>query len=155
MIDRLPVTLGFQELLATLTQHPVGLRTIPLDDDGNPVQPPYTLLDPMDRLDDDGTLADDGKAIVVRYQATFVSGPTPGVPESRSGEEQVQWMADRAWKVTERPADQSTGYAHPLNAGPGVACWRREATEGGGTSDPNDAIMTSVIRYRLYLEKTA
>lgn len=155
MIERLPVTLGFQALLATLTGRPVGLRTIPLDDVGNPVPPPYTLLDPVDRLDDDGTLADNGKAIIVGYQATFVSGPAPGEPDSRGGDEQAQWMADRGWKVIERPADGSPGYAHTINAGPGVDCWKREAREAGGTDDPNDAIITSVIRYRLYLEKTA
>jgi hypothetical protein len=155
VIDRLPATEGLQTLLATLTGRPVGRRTIPLDDQGNPVPPPYTILDPLDRLDDTATLADNGKATVLNYQATFVSGPVPGVPDSRGGDEQAQWMADKAWRVVERPADGSPGYAHPLNVGPGVACWKREAREAGGTSDPNDAIITSVIRYRLYLEKTA
>jgi len=155
VIDRLPVTDGLTALLATLTGRPVGRRTVPLDDNGHPVQPPYTILDPLDRLDDDGTLADNNKAIVVGYQATFVSGPTPGVPDSRGGDEQAQWLADKGWKVVERPADGSPGYAHTLNAGDGVDCWRREAREPGGTRDPNDAIITSVIRYRLYLVKTA
>ncbi|MFJ7023258.1 hypothetical protein ACIQUW_33345 [Streptomyces sp. NPDC101117] len=154
MIDRLPVTDGFTALLETLTGRPVGRRTVPVDANGQPVPPPYTILDPLDRTDDDNTLADNGKATVVGYQATFVSGPIPGWPDSRGGDEQAQWLADRGWKVVERPAN-GPGYAHALNVGAGVACWRREAREVGGTSDPNDGIITSVIRYRLYLEKTA
>lgn len=155
MIDRLPVTDGFQALLETLTGRPVGRRTVPLDDNGLPLPPPYTILDPLDRGDDTNTLADNNTAIVVGYQATFVSGPAPGVPDSRGGDEQAQWLTDRGWRVVERPADGSPGYAHPINVGPGVQCWKREAREAGGTPDPNDGIITSVIRYRLYLEKTA
>lgn len=155
MIDRLPVTDGLVTLLEVLTGHPVGRRTAPLDDTGNPLPPPYTLLYPLDRTDDTGTVADDGRCTVLDYQATFVSGPVPGQTDSRGGDEQAQWMADKGWKVVERPTDGSTGYAHPLDAGPGVSCWRREAREAGGTSEQSDAIMTSVIRYRLYLEKTA
>lgn len=155
MIDREPVTQGFQALLAALTERPVGRRTVPLDADGTPVPPPYTILYPLDKTDDDNTLADNNKAAIVDYQATFVSGPKSGEADSRGGDEQSQWLADRGWKVVQRPADDSPGYAHALNAGTGVDCWRREAKEAGGTSDANDGIMTSVIRYRLYLEKTA
>ena len=155
MIERLPVTQGLQALLETLTTFPVGLRTVPMDEAGNPVPPPYTLLYPMDRGDATNTLADNNTATVVDYQATFVSGPTPADPNSRGGDEQAQWMADRGWKVVERPADGSSGYTHDLNVGTGVDCWCREAKEAGGTSAQNDAIITSVIRYRLYLQKTA
>lgn len=155
MIERLPVTDGLQALLETLTTFPVGRRTVPLDEDGVPLPPPYTLLYPLDRADDTGTLADNGTAMVADYQATFVSGPVPGETDSRGGDEQAQWMADRGWKVVERPTDGSPGYLHSLNVGAGVSCWCREAREAGGTSDQNDAIITSVIRYRLYLEKTA
>jgi hypothetical protein len=153
VIERRPVTLGLQILLATLTGRPVGLRSVPLDNAGKPVPPPYTILDPLDRSDNTNTLADNQRAAVVDYQATFVSGPTPGDPNSRGGDEQAQWLADRGWKVVERPVDGSPGYAHPLNAGPRVGCWRREAREAGGTPSPNDAIITSVIRYRLFLEE--
>lgn len=153
MIQRLPVTQGLQALLASLTGKPVGLRSVPLDAKGSPVQPPYTLLYPLDRNDDTATLADNQRAAVLDYQATFVSGPTPGVPNSRGGDEQAQQLADRGWKVVERPADGSPGYLHALNVGAGVTCWRREAREAGGTSDPGDAIITSVIRFRLFLEE--
>ncbi|MFJ3043604.1 hypothetical protein [Streptomyces tendae] len=153
MIQRLPVTQGIQTLLASLTGKPVGLRSVPLDSSGSPVPPPYTILYPLDRTDDTQTLADNQTAAVLDYQATFVSGPTPGVPNSRGGDEQAQWMADRGWKVVDRPANGAPGYTHPLNVGAGVNCWRREAREAGGTSDPGDAIITSVIRYRLFLEE--
>lgn len=155
MIDREPVTQGLQALLATLTGRPVGRRIVPLDTDGNPVPPPYTVLYPLDKTDDDKTLEDNNKAAVVDYQATFVSGPKPGEADSRGGDEQVQWMTDRGWKVVERPADGSPGYVHTLNVGPGVGCWHREAREAGGTSDANDGIMTGVIRYKLHLATTA
>jgi hypothetical protein len=155
MIERLPVTQGLQQLLATLTGRPVGRRTIPLDAAGRPVPPPYTILYPLDRDDDTSTLADNQSAAVLNYQATFVSGPQPGIPDSRGGDEQAQWLADKGWKVVERPADGSPGYAHTLNVGADVDCYRREAREAGGTDNAEDAIITSVIRYRLYLEKTA
>jgi len=153
MIERRPVTLGLQTLLATLTGRPVGLRSIPLTAAGQPVPPPYTILYPLDRTDDTSSLADNQRAAVVDYQATFVSGPTPGVPDSRGGDEQAQWLTDKGWKVVERPTSGAPGYTHTLNVGTGVNCWRREAREAGGTSDQNDAIITSVIRYRLFLEE--
>lgn len=154
MIDRQPVTTAVQALLASLTGKPVGLTTVPLDANNNPLPPPYTLLYPLDHSSDDGTLADKHRAAVSDYQATFVSGPTPGKPDSQGTVVQAQWLADKGRKLIERPADGSPGYAHPLTI-PGVACYRREAREAGGTSDPNDAIITSVIRFRFYLEATA
>jgi len=154
VIDRLPVTQALQALLETLTGYPVGRRTVPLDANGQPLPPPYTLLYPLDRTDSDNTLADAAKCAVLDYQATFVSGPVPGQPDSRGGDDQAQWLADRGWKVVERPTDGSSGYLHPLTI-PGAGCYHREAREAGGTSDQNDAIITSVIRYRLYVEASA
>lgn len=152
MIDRRPVTTAVQSLLATLTGKPVGVTTVPLDPATNePYPPPYTLLYPLDHSSDDGTLADRHGAAVSDYQATFVSGPTPGQPDSQGTVEQAQWLADKGRKVIERPTDGSPGYQHPLNI-PGINCYRREAREAGGTSDPGDAIITSVIRFRFYLE---
>lgn len=153
MIERQAVTQGLQQLLATLTGRPVGRRTVPLDAAGRAVPPPYTILYPLDRADDTNTIADNQTAAVFDYQATFVSGPQPGIPDSRGGDEQATWLADRGWKVVARPADGSPGYAHPINVGDGVACWRREAREAGGTDNAEDAIITSVIRYRLFLEE--
>ena len=154
MIDRLPVTAGVKALLETLTGKPVGVRTVPLDADGHPVPPPYTLLYPLDHYSDDGTLADRHTAAMSEYQATFVSGPVPGTPDSRGGDEQAQWLADRGRQIIARPDDGSPGYKHPLTID-GVGCYRREAVEAGGTSQPEDAIITSVIRFRFYLETLA
>jgi len=155
MIDRRPVTAAVKTLLASLTGKPVGVRAVPVNPDtGKPYPPPYTLLYPLDQDDTDGTLADNSKAAIATYQATFVSGPAPGVTDSRGTDEQAQWLADKARRVVERPADRSPGYLHPLTI-PGVNCWHREAREAGGTSDANDAIITSVIRYRFYLEEAA
>jgi hypothetical protein len=155
MIDRQPVTDAVQELLATLTGKPVGLVTVPLDPaTGQPYPPPYTLLYPLDHNSDDGTLADRHNAAVSDYQATFVSGPQPGHPDSQGTGVQSQWMADKAREIIERPADGSPGYRYPLTI-PGINCYCRESREAGGTSDTGDAIITSVIRFRFYLEATA
>lgn len=151
MIERRPVTNALQALLATLTGFPVGKGTVPVDAAGKPVAPPYTLLYSLDATDADHTLADNGNAVVLDYQATFVSGPVPGQPNSRGGLDQAEWMADRGRKVVERPADGSSGYTHPLTV-PGATCYHREARGAGGTSDATDAIITSVIRFRLHLE---
>ncbi|MFI2620392.1 hypothetical protein [Streptomyces sp. NPDC018584] len=151
MIDRRPVTDALQALLATLTGRPVGKDTVPLDSAGKPVPPPYTLLYTLDDNDADGTLADNHKATVFDYQATCVSGPLPGQPNSRGGADQAQWLADRARRVVERPADGSNDYLHPLTV-PGAHCYHREARGAGGTSDATDAIITRVIRFRLHLE---
>lgn len=153
MIQRRHVTAGVKQLLETLTGRPVGVRARPIDPaTGKLAAPPYAILDPLDHIVNDATLADRHTTAVSGYQATFVSGPTPGVPDSRGGDEQAQWAADRGWKAIERPADGSPGYKHPLNI-PGVGCWRREATQAGGTEDAEDAIITSVIRYRFHLEE--
>ncbi|MEU1134258.1 hypothetical protein ABZ383_31110 [Streptomyces sp. NPDC005900] len=151
MIERRPVTNALQTLLATLTGYPVGKATVPLDTAGKPVPPPYTLLYSLDDTDADGTLADNNKAAIFDYQATFVSGPVPGQANSRGGLDQAEWLADRARRVLDRPADGSGGYLHPLTV-PGVRCYHREARAAGGTSDPGDAIITTVIRFRLHLE---
>lgn len=154
MIDRQYVTDGVIALLAAVTGKPVGERTVPIDPDtGKPIPPPYTLLDPLDHVTDDNTLADAHTTAISDYQATFVSGPVPGVPDSRGGPRQAQWLADRGRKVVSRPADGSPGYANALTI-PGVDCYRREAREVGGTSDPADGIITSVIRYRFFLQET-
>lgn len=153
MIERQYVTDGVIALLAALTGKPVSERTVPVDPaTGKPIPPPYTLVDPLDHRTDDNTMADAHTTAVSDYQATFVSGPVPGVPDSRGGPRQAQWMADRGRKVLERPTDGSPGYEHSLNI-PGVGCYRREAHEAGGTSDPADGIITSVIRFRFYLEE--
>lgn len=154
MIERRLVTASLKALIAELTGRPVGIRTVPLDSVGRQVAPPYTLLYPLDHIVDDQTLADQNVTAMSEYQATFVSGPQPGAPDSRGGDEQAQWLADRGRQVIARPADGSPGYQHPLTI-PGVTCWRREAVEAGGTSEANDAIITSVIRFRLHLEQSA
>jgi hypothetical protein len=154
MIARKPVTAAVKALLETLTGYPVGVRTVPIDPQtGKPKQPPYTLLYPLDHTTDDRTLADRHTTAVSDYQATFVSGTTPGVPNSLGGDEQAQWLADRGRKIVARPADGSPGYAHPLTID-GVGCDRREAREAGGTQNAEDAIITSVIRFRFFLEET-
>jgi hypothetical protein len=153
MIQRQMVTKGFGALLATATGKPVGFGKVPINSaTGQPYPPPYTLLYSLDHVSSDGTLADKGAAAVSTYQATFVSGPTPGVPDSTGTLEQVEWLADKARTgVMARPASGAPGYVNAITI-PGVNCFYREAFDAGGTSDVNDAILTSVIRFRLHLQ---
>lgn len=156
MIERQFVTKGVQQLLAAVTGKPVGVAKVPINSaTGQPYPPPYTLLYPLDHNSSDGTLADRGVAAVSTYQATFVSGPMPGNADSGGTVEQAEWLADKGRTgVMGRPDDGSPGYAHSLTI-PGVTCFYREAAEAGATPDENDAIITTVIRFRFHLEASA
>jgi hypothetical protein len=156
MIERRLVTKGLAALLATVTGKPVGFGKVPINPaTGQLYPPPYTLLYSLDHDSSDDTLADMGAAAVSTYQATFVSGPVPGQPDSTGTVEQVEWLADKGRTgVMARPADGIPGYVNAITI-PGINCFHREAFDAGGTSDVNDAIITSVIRFRLHLEATA
>ncbi|GHJ34349.1 hypothetical protein ACFV4E_22410 [Streptomyces hygroscopicus] len=156
MIQRQTVTKGVAQLLATVTGKPVGVAKVPINSaTGQPYPPPYTLLYPLDHISSDGTLADRGAAAISTYQATFVSGPTPGTADSGGTVEQSEWLADKGRTgVMARPTDGSLGYANALTI-PGVSCFHREAVDAGATSDQNDAIITTVIRFRFHLETAA
>ncbi|MEW2267804.1 hypothetical protein, partial [Streptomyces sp. NPDC047868] len=146
MIERQMVTKALAALLATATGKPVGFAKVPINPATKaPYPPPYTLLYSLDHNSSDGTIADKGAAAVSTYQATFVSGPVPGQADSAATVEQVEWLADKARTgVMARRPDGSPGYANPITI-PGVNCFHREAFDAGGTSDVNDAILTSVI----------
>ncbi|MGY5127275.1 hypothetical protein [Streptomyces nigrescens] len=156
MIARLAVTKAVAQLLATATGKPVGFLTVPINPtSGKPYPPPYTLLYPLDHDTDDRTLADTHRTAASTYQATFVSGPDPTKPDSRGTLEQVEWLADKARTgVLSRAANGAPGYLNALTV-PGAVCYRREANEVGATSAPEDAIITSVIRFRFYLDSAA
>lgn len=155
MIPRQAVTKAVDQLLRDVTGKPVGQLTVPIDPaTGKAYPPPYTLLYPLDHTTDDGTLADAHSTAVSVYQATLVSGPDPNRPGSRGTVEQVEWLTDKARAIVARAANGAPGYLHPLTI-PGATCYRREAAEVGATSDPNDAIISYVIRFRFYLDSAA
>jgi hypothetical protein len=155
MIARQLVTKAVTQLLADVTGKPVGQLTAPLNAaTGKPHPPPYTLLYPLDHLTDDQTLADQHATAISTYQVTVVSGPDPANPNSRGTVEQAEWLMDKARTVVARAPDGAPGYLHPLTI-PGATCYQREATEAGATSAPEDAIITSVIRFRFYLDSAA
>lgn len=155
MIERQMVTKAFGAFLATVTGKPVGYGKVPINPaTGRPYPPPYTLLYSLDHSSSDGTLGDNGSAAVSTYQATCVSGPVPGQADSAGTVEQVEWLADKARTgVMARPAN-GTGYTNPITI-PGITCFHREASDAGATPDENDAIITSVIRFRLSLQETS
>lgn len=155
MIARQVVTKAVTQLLKDVTGKPVGTATVPVDPaTGRPFAPPYTLLYPLDHTTDDQTLSDTHDTAVSVYQATLVSGPDPSRPDSRGTVEQVEWLTDKARSVLARATGGAPGFLHPLTI-PGAVCYRREATEVGATSDPNDAIISYVIRFRFYLDSAA
>ncbi|MEW9521799.1 hypothetical protein [Streptomyces tubercidicus] len=155
MIARGPVTDAVKSLLATVTGKPVEVLTVPINAaTGKPFPPPYTLLYPLDHDTDDQTMGDQHSTAISVYQATFVSGPDPSKPGSRGTDTQAQWLADKGRAVVARAANGAPGYLHPLTI-PGTTCYRRQANEVGATSDPNDAIISYVIRFRFYLDSAA
>jgi hypothetical protein len=102
----------------------------------------FTGTDSLGRLKEDASLV---------YQVTSVSGPSSSVISSTGYLDQAEWMADAARDafLLRHPA---TGlWLHSLDI-PGYRDICRELeTEPGGTSDPADAIISYVQRFRIDL----
>lgn len=145
MIDRRKVTAGLAALLAAETGKPVGLGRMPKAD------PPYYILESVDTSLSGPPFADENEDISVVYQVTSVSGPDPKVVSSTGTLDQAEWMADKARSAILR-RDPATGLWAAVLTVPGVKVMCRELeTEPGGTSDPADAIISYVQRFRFDL----
>lgn len=146
MINRLPVTLALSALLVSATGFPVGRGRRPMDTD-----PPYYLLYAMPASVSGAPFSDLNEDASFVYQVTSVSGPDPDVPASYGVADQAELMADRA-RTAILGRDPQTGlWLHNLTL-PGVKVTGRSLDiEAGGTSDPSDAIMSYVQRFRLDL----
>ncbi|MGW4270874.1 hypothetical protein ACWEGQ_00550 [Streptomyces seoulensis] len=145
MIDRRKVTAALAALLSAETGKPVGQGHMPK------ANPPYYILDSVDTSVSGAPFADDNEDLSLVYQVTSVSGPDPKQVSSTGSLDQAEWLADKArWAILRR--DPDTGqWAAPLDV-PGVRVMCRELeTEPGGTSDPADAIISYVQRFRLDL----
>ncbi|MEZ7005670.1 hypothetical protein [Streptomyces sp. AD55] len=145
MIDRRRVTTAVADLLRTGTGMPVGLGRMPQ------AQPPYYLLYSVATTLSGAPFADEHEDISLIYQVTSVSGPDPKTVSSTGTLDQAEWLADKARQAILR-RDPTTGqWTNPLNI-PGAKVIRRSLeTEPGGTSDPNDAIISYVQRFRFDL----
>lgn len=146
MIARMPVTLAASTLLATATGFPVGRGRKPKD-----TNPPYYLLYSITTDLSGPELADLNEDLTVIYQVTAVSGPDPARPNSYGVADQAEIMADKA-RAAFLGRDPATGlWLHPLTVA-GTKCFGRSLdTEPGATSEPNDAIMNYVQRFRFDL----
>lgn len=150
MIQRRPVTLALRALVESATGQRCGLVSMPMNGD-LPVPPPYYILTPLPWVVYGAPLADENEDATATYQLTGVSGPVPGVPDSRGGVEQVEWLADKA-RTAVLGRDSVTGlWLHPLNV-PGIKnTGRRLNIEAGATNEPEDATIPYVIRFDLDL----
>lgn len=151
MIQRRQVTAALQTLIATATGKPCGRGAIPTSDTGTEVVPPYYLLYPLDGGVSGPPLVDDASDASYVYQVTCVSGPDPAVPQSRGTTDQAEWLADKARSAV-LARDPATGrWVNPLTADGAVCMCREIDAEPGATSDPGDAIISYVIRFRFDL----
>ena len=145
MIDKRKVTAALAALLETATEKPVGKGRMPQAD------PPYYILYSLDATVSGAPLADDNEDLSVVYQITSVSGPDETVQSSAGLLDQAEWLADKARQAILR-RDASTGLWVSALTVPGAKIMCRELeTEPGGTSDPSDAIISYVQRFRFDL----
>ena len=156
MIARRPVTQALADMLGDATGKPVGVGSVPINPaTGRPFPPPYTLLYSLGGTTGGPELADLHEDAYLDYQLTFVSGPYPAKTDSRGTVEQVEWLADKGRTAILARPPAGCGYLHELTV-PGATCYRREiTTEPGATNEPEDAIITYVIRCRLHLTPSA
>lgn len=152
MIARLPVSKALQTLLATATGMPVGRGRIPPGTAPNTLAaPPYYLLYLVDASVDGPPLADENPDASFVYQVTSVSGPDPAKPGSTGSIDQVEWMADKA-RAAILARDPATGLWLRTLTVPGVKNPDRSLeTEPGESSDPADAIISYIQRFRFGL----
>lgn len=146
MIDRLPVTLALSALLVSATGFPVGRGRKPADTD-----PPYYLLHSITATLSGAPFSDLNEDASFVYQITAVSGPDPDLPESYGVADQAELLIDRA-RTAVLGRHPGTGlWLHPLTVPNAKVTGRGPDVEPGGTSEPSDAIMNSVLRIRLDL----
>lgn len=146
MIDRRAVTAAVAALLASYSDKPVGQSRMPVG-----AVPPYYVLYSVDTSVSGAPFADESEDMSLVYQVTSVSGPNPAVASSTGAEDQAEWLADKARRAfLER--DPSTGLWLRALTVPGyTSCGRSLEIEPGGTSDPSDAIISYVQRFRFDL----
>lgn len=147
MITRRLVTNAVVTMLETATSLPVGRGKAPAGVD----KPPYFIVYTMPLEVSGAPLADQHEDASIVYQVTSVSGPDPDVPESAGELEQTEWLADKA-RSAFLARHPSTGlWMNPITVTGFKVTDRSLDTEAGGTSDPADAILTYVQRFRLGL----
>ena len=145
MIRKRLVTNAVAQMLASGSGKPVGKGKMPQAD------PPYYILYSLDTELSGAPLADENEDASFVYQITSVSGPDPTVVSSGGSEDQTEWLADKSREVF-LARDPATGLWVNQLVIAGYKNYCRELdTEPGGTSDPADAIISYVQRFRFDL----
>jgi hypothetical protein len=145
VIEKRKATKAFADLLAAATSLPVGRGQKPQN------EPPYYIVYSLDTDVSGAPYPDDNEDASLVWQVTSVSGPSSTVASSTGYLDQVEWMADAA-RTAVLGRDPATGRRlHALEV-PGYRDIARTLdTEPGGTSDPTDAIISYVQRFRIDL----
>lgn len=145
MIEKLAVSKAVAGMLAAASGMPVGRGQKPQE------EPPYYLLYSLDTEVSGAPFTDLNEDASLCYQITSVSGPSSEIISSAGYLDQVEWMADKA-RTAFLGRDPGTGlWLHTLDVPGYRTIGRSLETEPGGTSDPSDAIISYVQRFRLDL----
>ncbi|MFE6126727.1 hypothetical protein ACFQ6Q_00420 [Streptomyces sp. NPDC056437] len=146
MIPRLPFTLALSAMVESATERKVGRGRKPEDTD-----PPYYLQYAMPVVRSGAPFTDLNEDASFVYQFTCVSGPDPDHPGGYGLADQTEFLADRL-NTAILGRDPATGlWLHNITAPGCKVIGRSSDVEAGGTSDPGDAIMSYVLRYRFDL----
>ena len=143
MIEKRKATKAVADMLATVSKLPVGRGQKPQGD------PPYYILYSLDTTLDGAPFTDLNEDASLVWQVTSVSGPDPAVISSAGFLDQAELMADIARKAFLERDPATRKWVNQLEV-PGYRDMCRELeTEPGGTSDPSDAIISYVQRFRI------
>ena len=144
MIEKHLATKAFADLLATASGLPVGRGQKPAN-----TQPPYYILYSLDTQVSGAPFTDLSEDASLVWQITSVSGPNSAVISSAGYLDQAELMADKARKAVLERNPITRKWVNPLSV-PGYRDMCRELeTEPGATSDPTDAIISYVQRFRI------
>lgn len=143
MIEKLKATKAVAAMLATASGLPVGRGQKPQS------EPPYYILYSLDATVSGAPFPDFNEDASLVWQVTSVSGPSSTTISSTGYQDQVEWMADKARKAFLERNPSTRQWVNTLTV-PGYRDMCRELeTEPGGTSDPTDAIISYVQRFRI------
>ena len=143
MIGKVDASIAVATMLSETTGFPVGRGQKPQG------EPPYYILYSLDTQLDGAPFTDLNEDASLVWQVTSVSGPSSSVISSTGFQDQTELMADKARKAFLERNPATGQWVNPLTVdGYRVMC-RELETEPGGTSDPSDAIISYVQRFRI------
>ena len=142
MISKLDASIAVATMLGEVTGFPVGRGQKPQG------EPPYYIVYSVDTSVSGAPFADLNEDASLVWQITSVSGPSTGVISSAGYLDQVELMADKARSAFLERNPITRQWTNPLAIDGYKAIGRSLDTEPGGTSDPSDAIISYVQRFR-------